>query len=103
VTESASTCQWCQSFQLQCLHVLGLGLFTRYAPHSVFLRIPLILNFYGVILQMKFQEFLSDTAILIKHGWNFKSFGTKEFQRTCETASLEKKFRTQTDTGFLVK
>jgi hypothetical protein len=52
---------------------------------------------------MKFQEFLSDTAILIKHGWNFKSFGTKEFQRTCETACLEKKFRTQTDTGFLVK
>jgi hypothetical protein len=46
---------------------------------------------------------LSDTTILINHGWNFKSFGTKEFQRTCETTCLEKKFRTQTDTGFLVK
>jgi hypothetical protein len=52
---------------------------------------------------MKFQEFLSDTTILIKHGWNFKSFGTKEFQRTGETACLEKKFRTHTDTGFFVK
>jgi hypothetical protein len=51
---------------------------------------PLILNFCGVILQMKFQEFLSDTTILINHGWNFKSFGTKEFQRTCEQLALRK-------------
>ncbi len=66
VTKFASTCRWCQSFQLQCLHVLRLGLFIRYAPHFVFLTVPLILNFYGVILQMKFQEFLSNTTILIE-------------------------------------
>ncbi len=100
VTEFASTCRWCHSFQLQCLHVLRLGLFIRYALHFVFFIVPLILNFYGVILQMKFQEFLLDTTILIKHGWNFKSFGTKEFQKTCETAYLEKKFKTQTNTGY---
>jgi hypothetical protein len=51
---------------------------------------------------MKFQEFLSDTMILIKHGWNFKSFGTKEVQRTCEMACLQKKIRMQIDEGFLV-
>jgi len=42
---------------------------------------------------MKFQEFLSDTMIFIKHGWNFKSFGTKEFQRTCERLALRKNLR----------
>jgi hypothetical protein len=45
---------------------------------------------------------LSYMTILIKHGRNFKSFGTKEFQRTCEIACLEKKIRTYTDIGFLV-
>ncbi len=42
-------------------------------------------------LRGQVSEFLSDTMILIKHGWNFKSFGTKEFQRTCEAACLFKK------------
>jgi hypothetical protein len=43
---------------------------------------------------------LSDMTILIKHGWNFKSFGTKEFQKTYETACLEKKIWTQTNIGY---
>ncbi len=70
--------------RIGAIHSVCLSFYISYSP----------LDIFGVILQMKFQEFLPNIIILIKHGWNFKSFGTKEFQRTCETTCLEKKIRT---------